>query len=364
MARAEGKDRGLYSRINVEGEERWYVRIAVDGRMQTYAPHGGFPSKDEAETFLADTRADLRRGKFFPDQFKAGLRTPLADLLIEPDPPATHASAKNERAYRAFWRDVAGQYDARTLPPNLIDEAKAILEREGKSAQTVHHYLKHLRHVLNVAKRNGLIDRSPFDMVRLAPVHNLRERFYSEAERRKLYKALGPDWCEAAELAGLTGLRWSEQFGLERDRIHVREGYVSLPRTKAGKPQVRLLNKRAREICRRQLARSRSRWLYPNQTGTGPIDYANFRKRVWNPACMAAGIENARWNDWRHTFASDLTMQGHSDRTVADLLGHGSTQMVRRYAHLAPSHRREAIEGLGTANLRRTAKRSRHHSTA
>lgn len=43
-------------------------------------------------------------------------------------------------------------------------------------------------------------------------------------------------------------------------------------------------------------------------------------------------------------------MTGHSDRTVAELLGHTSTQMVARYAHLAPSHLRLAVEGLTIAN--------------
>lgn len=69
----------------------------------------------------------------------------------------------------------------------------------------------------------------------------------------------------------------------------------------------------------------------------------------------AAEIVDAKWNDWRHTFASDLTMAGHSDRTVADLMGHRSTAMVKRYAHLSNRHLRHAIEGL--ANPQPTAAR-------
>ena len=48
-------------------------------------------------------------------------------------------------------------------------------------------------------------------------------------------------------------------------------------------------------------------WLYPNQAGTGPIHYANFRKRVWLPACEAAGVTNAHWNDW----AAYLRVRSH-----------------------------------------------------
>ena len=111
-------------------------------------------------------------------------------------------------------------------------------------------------------------------------------------------------------------------------------------------PKARLLNQRAIELVRRQLARHDSAYLYPSDTNKTPIDYSNWRKRHWAPACTAAKITDAKWNDWRHTFASDLTMAGHSDRTVADLMGHRSTAMVKRYAHLSNRHLRHAIEGL------------------
>lgn len=121
--------------------------------------------------------------------------------------------------------------------------------------------------------------------------------------------------------------------------------HLAVLATKAGRAQVRHLSRRAIELLRAQLRRAgKNLWLYPNQTGTGPIDYANFRKRVWIPACEAAGVTNARWHDWRHTFASDLTRAGHSDRTVAHLLGHTSTQMVVRYAHLRSPDLRQAVE--------------------
>lgn len=177
----------------------------------------------------------------------------------------------------------------------------------------------------------------------------MRVRFYSEEERRTLYAALDDEWRDAAELAGLTGLRWAEQFQMKKDQINIKEGFVWLPTPKGGTPQARLLNQRAIELVRRQLARHDAAYLYPSDTNKTPIDYSNWRKRHWAPACKAATIKDAKWNDWRHTFASDLTMAGHSDRTVADLMGHHSTAMVKRYAHLSNAHLRHAVEGLATA---------------
>lgn len=359
MSRPPTHERGLYSRPNKSGQRRWYVRIAVQGRAHRFAPHGGFPSRTEAVTFLKEARARMRLGQFFPEQFKA-VAMPLAELLSRAEELA-RPNAHSDCTYRAWWQTFAGHHDAKRLPVSLLDDARRTLESRRLRPQTVHHYLKFLRRVLNLAKRDGHIDASPFERAPLKPVHNLRERFYSQPERRRLLRALGPVWREAAELAGLTGLRWAEQFRLAREQVRPREGYIALPMTKAGRPQVRLLNARARALCRAQLARTgRSRWLYPNQSDSGPIDYANFRTRIWLPACLASGVANARWNDWRHTFASDLTMAGHSDRTVAHLLGHTSTQMVARYAHLAPSHLRQAIEGVGlTAKSPPTKRRAK-----
>ena len=60
----------------------------------------------------------------------------------------------------------------------------------------------------------------------------------------------------------------------------------------------------------------------------------------------AAKIENLRFHDLRHTFASWAVQQGATLLEVKDLLGHHSLAMVMRYAHLAPEHLRSAVSRL------------------
>ena len=74
------------------------------------------------------------------------------------------------------------------------------------------------------------------------------------------------------------------------------------------------------------------------------LDPRNFYRRVWLPAVKAAGIEGATWHDLRHTFASRLAMSGATEGTIASLLRHSGTALVRRYAHLSPSHLKAEIE--------------------
>ena len=59
-----------------------------------------------------------------------------------------------------------------------------------------------------------------------------------------------------------------------------------------------------------------------------------------------AGLAPFRFHDLRHTFASRLAMQGCNDRTIMELGGWGSPRMLKRYAHVAPAHLWQAIEGL------------------
>jgi site-specific recombinase XerD len=59
-----------------------------------------------------------------------------------------------------------------------------------------------------------------------------------------------------------------------------------------------------------------------------------------------AKIQEYTWHCNRHTFASRLVMAGVDLRTVAELLGHRTLQMVMRYSHLAPEHQASAVDRL------------------
>jgi site-specific recombinase XerD len=71
--------------------------------------------------------------------------------------------------------------------------------------------------------------------------------------------------------------------------------------------------------------------------------------RHWfDDAVIEAGIKNFRWHDLRHTFASRLRMKGAPLEDIADLLGHKSLTMARRYAHLGPNKLHAVVSLLGS----------------
>ena len=88
-----------------------------------------------------------------------------------------------------------------------------------------------------------------------------------------------------------------------------------------------------------------------------PVAWAN--TLAWRQALKRAGIEDFRWHDLRHTWASWLVQHGTPLYVVQEMGAWESEGMVRRYAHLAPAHlaeHAEVIAGiLGDTNSAQTA---------
>ncbi len=73
-----------------------------------------------------------------------------------------------------------------------------------------------------------------------------------------------------------------------------------------------------------------------------PIDI----RTAWENARDSAGLVDFRFHDIRHSTASYLAMNGASLVEIAEVLGHRTLQMVRRYAHLSESHVKELVQSV------------------
>jgi integrase len=141
-------------------------------------------------------------------------------------------------------------------------------------------------------------------------------------------------------------MRMSEQYGLHWNQIDFERRQLHLTKTKNGDPRVIPLN----AVALAALDQLNGKKTRP---GTDPVfpsartgDSLQGSRGWFSTALDAAKVPDYTWHCNRHTFASRLVMAGVDLRTVAELLGHRTLQMVMRYSHLAPEHQTSAVDRL------------------
>jgi len=75
--------------------------------------------------------------------------------------------------------------------------------------------------------------------------------------------------------------------------------------------------------------------------------------RMWQKARTAAELTDFRFHDLRHTAASYLAMEGAGLREIADILGHKTLAMVKRYSHLTEDHKYKTVSRMANRVLGR-----------
>ena len=348
MARKSRMDKGLYSKEDSQGKLKWCVRLYHDGRDRRFE---AFKTKTQAREFYEKAKQEQREGRFFPERYQHGGYQLVKDHLNQyleslQGSGKTLKTQCDEKFYGVWWKQRIGGKRLNQITPSELEAAMRTLFAIGYSPQTVMHYLKFLRHVLNIAIRDGKLDRNPFIRVKLPKLSPGRTRFLSPEEETTLLKELGPVYGPWARLAILTGMRKSELFSLRWSDVDLDCGLLTIPQTKSGKVQYVHLNDEAQSILRSFDSWERSIWVFPSQKRGSHLDSYNFYGRVFRPAVKRSKLEDVTWHTLRHTFASRLAMNGQSESTIATLLRHSNTSLVQRYAHLSPTHLKAAVEGV------------------
>jgi integrase len=197
-----------------------------------------------------------------------------------------------------------------------------------------------LSHILNKAVEWDMMERSPFDRGKslLLKENNRRLRFLNEDEIERLLNECPEYLRSITECALHTGMRKGEILSLKWSQI--RNGQIYLRKTKTNEareiPISDHLAKVLKEIRKKSQLRSEYVFTYK---GTPVQDV----KRAFGGALRRAKIEDFRFHDLRHTFASHMVMRGATLKEVQELLGHKDMKMTMRYAHLSQEHKKKAV---------------------
>jgi len=340
--------RGVFEKV--PGSGVWWIRYFDQFGKKRREKAG---TKSVAIRLYGKRKQQVLEGKKLPELF----RKPSINFgqLIE---DAVAYSKRNKRSYQTdvprfvSLKEWFGVHPAEELTPKEIESTLARVAEKRKWAPST---FNHFRSLMSLSYRLGIQNRkvtvNPIRSVTHRRENNSRVRFLTIEEEQKLRKVIDAKWashlCEF-DLAINTGLRKGSQYSLTWDMVDFRGRMLNIPRTKNEEPIHVPLNDAAVAALRvvHDRGDGKGRVFQSEKTGE-PLRNG----RHWfDDAMLEAEIKNFRWHDLRHTFASRLRMKGAPLEDIADLLGHKSLTMTRRYAHLGPNKLHAVVSLLGSSD--------------
>ncbi len=369
----------IRERKSASGVKSYHVQVRIRGfppQTQT------FKSKTLAKEWAALTETDLKAGRLLPRVIAE--RHTVSDLLTryrkEVLPLKKAKFIRDQTVHLDWWEAKLGRYSLAQLNSNVIGQARIALSTESigkksvkvqtkdakgntitktvqedrvRAPATVVRYMGALSHALNTAVNEwGWIDKSPMIGVRKPKVDNERRRFLSDEEiQRVLTEAKGSEnrfLYTVVLLALSTGMRLTEIMSLRWRNVLVEDGadmgLLVMEKTKNGDARTSPLAEdafKAVMVLRDKAKKDNAdrvpanQLLFPSDTVENkPVEI----RKAWETCRKRAELDDFRFHDLRHTAGSLLAMSGASTREIAEVLGHKTMAMAKRYSHLTQKH--------------------------
>lgn len=305
-------------------------------------------SKREAEQVLDKIKVSKAQGEFV-DSAKSPAFDDFCTMFTE-----RHGQHKVYYQNSEFVFEKLKAYFGKTrlsrITPGHIEgyrlqvlSEKSQRDKSGPiSHSSINRQIGILRAMLAKGVKWGLLTRNPASQVEDFDEDNKRERFLVTDEIRRLLRATkqtdSPILRPAVYLALQTGMRKSELLGLRWSDINFEASKILVRETKSGEPRQVPMSRRSRWLFNKLAARSPlSDFVFQSKRRDGTSAPAGDIKTAWYKALTRARIENFRFHDLRHTFASHFAMNRGDLYALAEILGHSNPKItIDRYAHLAP----------------------------
>jgi integrase len=323
------------------------LRYTAEVRLKGYpAQTATFKRLTDAKKWVQDTESAIREGRHFKT---AEAKKHTVSEMIErycseylPNNKEKKYSLKEQKERKSrldWWAKNIGYCLLADITPPLIDE---YLSNMTQSPATVDKYLKNLSHAFTIAVNKwGWLTDNPAKKVTSPALPDGRVRFLDDDERAKLLTACkaspNPLLYPCVILALSSGMRQAELMSLNWQDVSLKDNYLILHKTKNGTRRRVPLSGLALALLHdhAKIRRIDTTLLFPSDRNPQkPID---LRKAFAN-ALKVAEINDFHWHDLRHCIASYLAMNGASLAEIAEVLGHKTLSMVKRYAHLSDGH--------------------------
>ena len=333
---------GLFKRGRV-----WWMRFTYKGR-QVRRPTET-TDKKLAEKIHAKVLTQIAEGKWFDKPkcedktFQEMIEKYLSEYSISKTPSGRLRDISIAKRLIPFF----GNLMLKEITPLLIVNYKAQRRKAGAKPATLERELCLMRRAFNLAVREWeWVSDNPVLRVSKERFNNQIDRWLSLEEEEGLFNAC-PEWLRKIVVFALnTGMRQGEILDLQWPNVDLFRKTVAIMKSKNGEKRTIPINQKVLEVLipLSKVRHIKNSHVFSSQAGTR-LEKRNLL-RAFYQAIEKAEVQNFRFHDLRHTFATRLVQSGIDIYTVAKLLGHKDIRMTQRYAHHSTESLRGGVEVL------------------
>ncbi len=300
-----------------------------------------------AKAIEAKVKTEIVEGTYFEKLI--GRNKTFKDMMDKfMEEHAPKVSYSMQKSYSSYLKHLMSFFKSGliTITPKEISKYKVLRKGEGAMPATTNRELAMLSKAFNLAVNEWeWLKDNPVSRVPKEKENNKRDRWLTQDDECRLIKHC-PAWLGDIVVFALnTGLRQDELLSLQWSRVSFERKDVLIDKTKSGKPRAVPLNQIAINILN-QRSKAKIRTIkdlvFPTFNGTKILP-SNLR-RAFYEALRKAGIENFKFHDLRHTFATRLVQRETDIYMISKLLGHEDIRMTQRYSHHSPESLRVGVE--------------------
>lgn len=262
--------------------------------------------------------------------------------------------ATDERArFKRYISPVFGNKVISQISSEEINRFYGKLLEKKLSSSTVRLIIGDLRRIYKKFIEWGQLSENPVK-VKHKVKDVSRTRFLTEDEAKRLLQMLNkrsPKWHDIAFISLNTGMRLTEVLRLEKQDIDFSTNLIHIRDSKTGSRTI-YGTAGVMQILKNRIPTKQNMRFFTKENGEAFADSYTakiFRDCVNQCGFNPKGIDNRHrvcFHTLRHTFCSWLAMRGEPLYVIAEIVGHSSIEMTKRYSHLCPTAAKKAIKCL------------------
>lgn len=295
----------------------------------------------------------------------------ISDLImdyieyLEVERGRSSKTAENYRLYLERFVEFAGDLKVESITTDIIRKYRLWLNRYKNTHDdelaiiTQSYHLIALRGFLRYLSKRNIKSLTP-EKIELPKINRKQVSFLDQEDVERLIATFNSDKLSSlrdkalVELLFSSGLRVSELVSLDRDHVNTKRREFTV-RGKGQKDRPVFISQRASEIIEQYL-RKRTDNLLPlfisysknvissNDGNYRRLSPRSIQRMIEKHAKLAGITKHVSPHTLRHSFATDLLINGADIRSVQAMLGHSNISTTQVYTHITDKHLKEIYD--------------------